>query len=79
MGTKKNKDCSVESLAVEKTTKKKESIRCHFKGLKSFPQFAKVMSLPPDPPHYYDGMSINDIYKKYTNDSYVTSPIKIPE
>jgi hypothetical protein len=30
------------------------------------------MSLPPDPPHYYDGMSINDFYTKYTNDSSVT-------
>jgi hypothetical protein len=30
------------------------------------------MSLPPDPPHYYDDMSINDFYKKYTNDSSVT-------
>jgi len=35
------------------------------------------MSLPPQaPPHYYDeyliSMSINDSYKKYTNDSSVT-------
>ncbi|MEW6374458.1 MAG: hypothetical protein AB1502_01530, partial [Thermodesulfobacteriota bacterium] len=41
-------------------------------GLKSFPQPGQVMSLPPDPPLYYDGMSINDFYKKYTNDYSVT-------
>ncbi len=35
------------------------------------------MSLPPDPPHYYDDMSINDLYKKSINDFYVTKEKKI--
>lgn len=50
-------------------------MRCSFKRLERFPQSAKVMSLPPDPPPYYDGMSINDFYTKYINDYSVTGGV----
>jgi hypothetical protein len=44
-----------------------------FQTLKKFPTICQSYESPPHtPPHSYDGMSINDLYKKYTNDSSVT-------
>jgi len=50
-------------------------MRRSFKRLKSLPQSGKVMSLPPAPliTTTTEIISINDLYKKYTNDYSVTS------
>jgi len=62
---------------VEENHKEKRINRISFQSVKKFSTIWQSYESPPQaPPHYYDeyliSMSINDSYKKYTNDSSVT-------
>ena len=66
---------------VEENHKEKRINRISFQSVKKFSTIWQSYESPPQaPPHYYDeyliSMSINDSYKKYTNDSSVTGILK---
>jgi hypothetical protein len=67
---------------VEENHKEKRINRISFQSVKKFSTIWQSYESPLQaPPHYYDeyliSMSINDSYKKYTNDSSVTDYKKV--